>query len=341
MRRPGVGPGRRLGGFRAGNGGGLLLAPSNTTAPVASGTRGVGLTLSCTDGIWSGVPAPTYTYQWQSGVTIGGGGSFTNIGGATAATFVETAATASYDIRRVTTGANAVGSASANSNTLAAQTPATIRGANKTGWFDEGSSTMTGASWVDRDAIGNLTGGGGAANPSAGTAINGHATLSWDGGDIQTGSAISNRIAAAAFGVWAVIRTGASPATESAPMTDPGLVCDDFQEWNISITTTPRMSVLDSTVKSTAAGTMAASTVYSIRAYHDGTTLHFKSSGTIDKTGTAGTIDALTGTMKVGTSDTTGTVVEIAALIFMNATPTAQQILDMDAWCLNYGGVAP
>lgn len=123
MRRPGVGAGRR-GALRAGLGGSVLLAPANTVAPVISGTRGG--TLSCTTGTWAGVPAPTYAYQWQSGATIGGGGSWANIGGATASTFDDSGTspiTSPYDVRCVVTATNAAGSAAANSNTLAAWTP--------------------------------------------------------------------------------------------------------------------------------------------------------------------------------------------------------------------------
>ena len=38
--------------------------PVNTKAPEVSGTAKVGETLSCSTGTWSGVPAPTFTYQW-------------------------------------------------------------------------------------------------------------------------------------------------------------------------------------------------------------------------------------------------------------------------------------
>jgi hypothetical protein len=46
-------------------------APANTVAPVVSGTTGLGDTLSCTAGTWTGVPTPTLTYQWlRDGVAI-------------------------------------------------------------------------------------------------------------------------------------------------------------------------------------------------------------------------------------------------------------------------------
>jgi hypothetical protein len=89
---------------------GSASAPSNTVAPVASGTPTTGQNLSCTTGTWTGSPTPTYTYQWQrAGV---------NIGGATASTYTLVEADEGNAIRCVVTATNASGSASANSNAI-------------------------------------------------------------------------------------------------------------------------------------------------------------------------------------------------------------------------------
>lgn len=86
------------------------VVPINTVAPVASGTRVVGQTLSTTDGTWDGSPSG-YTYQWQrDGV---------NIASATSNTYVLVTADASHTVRCVVTATNAGGTASANSNGLA------------------------------------------------------------------------------------------------------------------------------------------------------------------------------------------------------------------------------
>lgn len=119
MRRPGVG-GARRGSFR-GFGGGLIIAPTNTVAPVISSggsVIGIGETLTSTTGTWAGSPA-TYTYQWQRADTFGtGGGTYANIGGETASTHVVVAADIGYSLRCVVTATNGAGSASANSNAL-------------------------------------------------------------------------------------------------------------------------------------------------------------------------------------------------------------------------------
>jgi len=93
-------------------GGSYGALPVNTVAPVVSGTATFGQTLSTTNGTWTGVPAPTYTYQWQRG------GS--NIGSATASTYTLVAGDVGFTIRCVVTATNAIGSASANSNSTSA-----------------------------------------------------------------------------------------------------------------------------------------------------------------------------------------------------------------------------
>ncbi len=87
-------------------------APVNTVAPAVTGTATVGQTLSTTNGTWTGVPTPTFTYQWQR-VT-------TNISGATSSTYVLVDADGGSTIRCVVTATNAVSAVSANSNSTAA-----------------------------------------------------------------------------------------------------------------------------------------------------------------------------------------------------------------------------
>lgn len=90
----------------------FTAAPVNTVAPVVSGTATVGQTLSSTTGTWTGVPTPTFTYQWQR--------SGSNIGGATSSTYVLVAADYTNTIRCVVTATNSSAAVSANSNSTAA-----------------------------------------------------------------------------------------------------------------------------------------------------------------------------------------------------------------------------
>lgn len=92
------------------NGVTVTLAPVNTVAPVISGSLAVGSTLTTTDGTWTGSPTPTFTYQWKR--------AGTNIGGATASTYVTVTADAGQAITCAVTGTNTAGNASAGSNTL-------------------------------------------------------------------------------------------------------------------------------------------------------------------------------------------------------------------------------
>jgi len=110
-------------------------APVNTVAPAVTGTATVGQTLSTTNGTWTGVPTPTFTYQWQR-VT-------TNISGATSSTYVLVNADAANTIRCVVTATNAVSAVSANSNSTAS-VAATVPGAPTIGTATQtGSTTAT------------------------------------------------------------------------------------------------------------------------------------------------------------------------------------------------------
>tara|TARA_R110000868_G_scaffold265665_4_gene524588 strand:- start:1334 stop:2518 length:1185 start_codon:yes stop_codon:yes gene_type:complete len=111
-------------------GGTYSSAPVNSIAPVVSGTATFGSTLTTTDGTWSGVPTPTFTYQWQR-VT-------TNISGATSSTYFLVQADVGSTIRCVVTATNSIAAVSANSNstaTVAAVVPGapTIGAATATG----------------------------------------------------------------------------------------------------------------------------------------------------------------------------------------------------------------
>ena len=89
-------------------------APVNTVAPVISGTTTLGSTLSSTTGAFNGNPSPTYGYQWRRNAV--------NIPSATGSTYVLVSADSAAAITCVVTATNALGSSSATSNTITAQT---------------------------------------------------------------------------------------------------------------------------------------------------------------------------------------------------------------------------
>lgn len=88
------------------------VAPTNSVAPVISGTAVVGQVLTSTTGTWSGIPTPTYSYQWKRGAT--------NIGtNASTYTLVQADAGNTSNITCVVTATNAGGSANVTSNQIA------------------------------------------------------------------------------------------------------------------------------------------------------------------------------------------------------------------------------
>ena len=85
-------------------------APSNTVAPVISGTNTFGSTLTTTDGTFTGTSPITYTYQWRRGGLP--------IAGQTASTYVIGASDSLAAITCEVTGTNSYGSDSEVSNTI-------------------------------------------------------------------------------------------------------------------------------------------------------------------------------------------------------------------------------
>jgi hypothetical protein len=123
--------------------------PANTVAPVVSGIGYVGQTLATTNGTWTGNPAPTFAYQWQR--------NGSNIGGATASTYVVTLADEGVPVRCVVTATNSEGSASANSNAIEQWVPSDLGASLQALWDAEDTSTITIAgskvsAWADKVA---------------------------------------------------------------------------------------------------------------------------------------------------------------------------------------------
>jgi len=90
-------------------------APLNTVAPVVSGLRPYGSTLTATDGTWTGNPAPTFSYQWKADAT--------NVG-TNQATYVTQFADVGKSVTCTVTGTNRIGTDSQiSSNGISIQDP--------------------------------------------------------------------------------------------------------------------------------------------------------------------------------------------------------------------------
>ena len=91
-------------------------APANTVAPVASGDAEIGAVLEVTDGVWTGVPTPVITYQWQ--VSDDGLDGWADIEGETANEYTVLADDEDKYIMCVVTATNSEGSDSVGSNVI-------------------------------------------------------------------------------------------------------------------------------------------------------------------------------------------------------------------------------
>lgn len=99
----------------------VLTQPTITVAPAITGSLLIGTTLSLSSGTWSGATAPVYSYQWQKCSTTDVA-TCTNIAGATATTFVLTAAeVGSYLRGQVAIAANTFNLAGASFSPLTSQ----------------------------------------------------------------------------------------------------------------------------------------------------------------------------------------------------------------------------
>jgi hypothetical protein len=85
-------------------------APTNSAAPVVSGTTLTGSTLSTTNGTWTGSPS-SYTYQWKRASAASG--SYSNISSATNNTYVLTDADIDKYIKVSVIATNSIGASSA------------------------------------------------------------------------------------------------------------------------------------------------------------------------------------------------------------------------------------
>ena len=131
------------------SGGSYGSPPANTVAPAVTGTATFGQTLSSTTGTWTGVPTPTFAYQWYRSPS-------TAITSATSSTYVLVAADVGNTIYCKVTATNAISSVSADSNTTAT-VAATVPGAPTIGTATATSSTTATVAYTAPASNGGAT----------------------------------------------------------------------------------------------------------------------------------------------------------------------------------------
>jgi hypothetical protein len=100
-------PGTLLAGTQSNGGYAMVLTPpSNTAAPVITGTKAVGATLAATSGVWKGTPTIDYEYQWQRCTSSAASSCTTDIPDATDSTYDLVAADQAKWVRVVVTASN-------------------------------------------------------------------------------------------------------------------------------------------------------------------------------------------------------------------------------------------
>ena len=142
---------------------GLSQPPVNQTPPTISGTAQVGQTLTASSGSWSGSPPISYAYQWRR--CDSAGGACVDIAGATAASYVVSAADSGSTLR-VRVAASNGATVSVYSNGVVADSPVSYwRVADATGPLVDSRGFKNG-SYVNepqRGVPGLITGDGGTA----------------------------------------------------------------------------------------------------------------------------------------------------------------------------------
>ena len=128
--------------------------PGNTALPVVSGTAKDGVTLSSSNGAWSGSPT-SFTRQWRR--CNAAGAACANIAGAIASTYLATSTDIGNTVRVVVTARNASGSSSATSNAtgvVIAAAPAQSAAPAITGTTTDGQTlTVSNGTWSGTQPI--------------------------------------------------------------------------------------------------------------------------------------------------------------------------------------------
>jgi fibronectin-binding autotransporter adhesin len=197
--------------------------PSNTAAPVISGSAEQGKTLSASSGSWSGTTPMTYTYQWQR--CDNAGANCGNITGGTAQTYTVALADVSHKLVVVVSAHNSAGKGSKPSAASAVVTGATppsntvqptITGSAAVGWtLNASNGTWSGTAPITYTYIWRRC----AANGATCTTISGATTKTYTLTNTDAGHTI--RVAVTATNVGGS-GEATSNATNTVAVTAPG-----------------------------------------------------------------------------------------------------------------------
>ena len=167
------------------------LAMSNTALPTISGSAVQGSTLTASDGVWAGSPAPAFSYQWED--CDSGGGQCAPISGATSSSYVLGASDVGSTVEVLVTGTNSAGSSSAGSSPTAVIAGSSSAGSSPTAVIAGSSSAGSSPTAV---VAGSSSAGSSPTAVIAGAPAN-------TGVPAVSGSAVQGSTLTASDGVWA------------------------------------------------------------------------------------------------------------------------------------------
>lgn len=303
-----------------------------------SGTVEVGATLTCT-------ATGATSYQWQRAATFGGGGSFSNIGGATSSTYTAAAADVGFDLRCIAT--NAYGSTT-SSNTIRTAALETYLGSTAKILLDDRGQSYTTTnldSWANQGSLGSSFTATGALRPVSGTTINGYTAPAFGGSAGMTGDA--------SFTVSALSQAGtryteffvliADSISAGANFAGAQVLGDTagYHACEVGSSTKIKNCHWDGADK-TKSDTLATGTATLIENGYDGTTASIRVGSAAAVTGAAGSVQTTTGRrdLGIGGAGTTKLVGKVAFVLVCDTALSATKESTVRAWCANKYGVA-
>lgn len=199
-------------------------APVNTLAPSVTGDAYETSTLTCATGVWTGYPAPTYTYQWKdNGVDISGATSSTYVISST----VYNSLLSGNNVTCVVNGSNASGNSTASSVGTSVFTPLSL-GVAVTAWWDFSKTSSISNTSGSVDSVTDLSGSGytitssSTSRPITGTrTINGRNALDFDGSNDNLQNASISAALTTAETIFIVVNPDAYPANANILRIEP------------------------------------------------------------------------------------------------------------------------